>query len=71
MVQRFSELYRVHQGMAVDVCLVMTVQLLAAKMECGDLPSVCFEADAAQVTTHAQIKCASEYVRCLKTACVQ
>ena len=71
MVQRFSELYRVDQGMAVDVCLVMTVQLRAAKMECGDLAAVGFKPNAAQVCAHAKIKCASEYVRGLKTASIQ
>jgi len=53
MVQRFPELYRVHKGMAVDVCLVMTVQLRSAKMECGDLPAVGSKLNAAQVTAHA------------------
>ena len=53
MVQRFSELYRVYQGMAVDVCLVMTVKFLAAKMECGDLSAVGSKPDAAQVSAHA------------------
>ena len=47
MVQRFPKLYRVHQGVAVDVCLVMTVQLRAAKMERGNLSAVRFKADVA------------------------
>ncbi len=64
MVQRFPELYRVHQGMAVDVCLVMAVQFLTAKMERGNLSAVGFKPDlscrslwakpdTAQVTAHA------------------
>jgi len=39
--------------MAVDVCLVMAVQLRAVKMECGDLSAVGFKPDVAQVTAHA------------------
>ena len=66
MVQRFPELYRVYQCVAIDVGLVMKMQFLAAEMKCGDLLAVGLEPDLGKIPAHAQIKRASEDVRGLK-----
>ena len=71
MVQRFPELYRVHQGMAAYVLLVMFVKVMAGKHKTCYLLAVLPEPDVSQITAHAYEKCASEYVCCFKTACIQ
>jgi len=62
MVQRFPELDRIYQGMAVNVRLVMGMQILAAEMEHGNLSAVCPDSDTLKVTAHAQEKRTPEYV---------
>ncbi len=66
VIQRFSELDRVHQGVAADIGPIVPVQVLAAKKESDDLFAAVAEPDARKVAAHAQIKCASEDVRGLK-----
>jgi hypothetical protein len=42
--------------MTVYVCLVMLVQIMAAKVKRSDLPAIRFEPYAAQIAAHAQVK---------------
>ena len=67
MVQCFPELDRVHQSMTVDVGFIMPVQIVPAEVEHGNLFAVGFKPDGGKIPAHAQVKCASEDVRGLKT----
>ena len=71
MVQGFPELHRINHSVAAYVLLVMFVKVLAGKHETCYLLAVLPEPDVSQVTAHAYEKCASEYVCCFKTACIQ
>jgi hypothetical protein len=71
MVQRFPELDRVHQSMAVDIGPVMPVQFPPFKTKRGHRPAVCLEPDKDQVTAHAQVKGSPEDVRGLKAGSCQ
>jgi hypothetical protein len=67
VVQRFSELDRVHQSMTAHIGFVMSVQIVSTEVEHGDLLAACLEPDGGEIPAHAQVKCASEDVRGLKT----
>ena len=53
--------------MTVNVCLVMLVQIMAAKVKRGDLSTIRFEPYAAQISAHAQVKRPFKNIRGLKT----
>ena len=71
MVQRFPELHRINHSVAAYVLPVMFVKVMAGKHKTCYLFAVLPEPDVSQITAHAYEKCASEYVCCFKTACVQ
>jgi len=71
MVQRFSELNGINQGMAVDIGFVMFVQIMASKPKGCYLFAVLPEPDVCQITAHTHEKCTSEYIRGLKVGCTQ
>ena len=66
MVQRFSELQRIDQGLAVAILFIQLVQAPAGEQKRGDRLAVVPEADPAQLATPAQKKCPSKNVRSLK-----
>jgi len=71
MVQRFPELHRINHSVAAYVLPVMFVKVMAGKHKTCYLFAVLPEPDVSQITAHTYEKCASEYVRGLKIACVQ
>ena len=71
MVQGFPELHRINHSVAAYVLPVMYVKVIAGKHKACYLLDVLTEPDVSQVIAHAYEKCASEYVRCFKTACIQ
>ena len=66
MVQRFSKLQRVDQGLPVSILFVQLIQVPAGEQERGNPSAISPEADPAQLTTPAQKKCPSKNVRGLK-----
>ena len=67
MVQRFSQLHRVHQRAAGSIISVKLFDILARDQECGDTFAVSPDTDVRKITAFAQEKCASKYVCGLKT----
>ncbi len=65
MVQCFPELQRVHKGMAVDIGLVVFMQVVPFEHKTCDLPVP--EPDILKVTAHAHEKRTSKNVCGLKT----
>ena len=53
MVQRLPELQRIHQGLAVSVCLVQLVQAFAPDQKSGDPAAIVPELDLTQLTALA------------------
>ncbi len=66
MVQCFSELQRIHQGMAVDVFFVMPIKVIAGKHEACDLFAVLPEPDVLKIATHTHEESTPEDVCGLK-----
>ena len=66
MVQRFPELQRVDQGLAVSILFVNLIQTPAGEQERGNPLTISPEADPAQLTTPAQKIRSSKNIRGLK-----
>jgi len=71
VIQRLSELDRVHLRTAIDIGSVMLVKVCTGEQERGNLSSVGSEPDFVQVSAHAQVKRPSEDVRGLKAGLCQ
>jgi len=71
VVQRFPELQRVDQGLAVSILFVQSIQASAGEQEAGNSFAVVPEADPAQLTTPAQKKRSSKNIRGLKVVSFQ
>ena len=71
MVQRFPEVQRIDQGLAVSILLIQFIQAPAGEQETGNRFAIAPEADSAQLSTPAQKKRSSKNVRGLKAACFQ
>ena len=71
MVQRFSELQRINQGLAVSILFVQLVQTPAGEQERSNRPAISSEADPAQLTAPAQKERPSKNIRGLKAVCFQ
>jgi hypothetical protein len=67
MVQRFPELQRVDQGLAVSILFIQLIQAPPGEQERGNPFTIAPEADPAQLTTPAQKKCPSKNIRGLKS----
>jgi hypothetical protein len=66
MVQRFPELQRIDQSLAVSILFVQLIQTPADKQERGNPFAITPEADPAQLTTPAQKERSSKNVGSLK-----
>jgi len=66
VVQRFSELQWIDQGLAISILFVQFIQAPAGEQEAGNSFAVVPEADPAQFTTPAQKKRSSKNVCGLK-----
>ncbi len=62
MIKRFSELYRVYQGMAVDIGFIVFVKFRTGKHKGCYLLPVISKPDVFKITAHAHKKRAPEYV---------
>jgi hypothetical protein len=71
MIQRFSELQWIDQGLAVSILFVQFIQSPAGEQERGNPFAIAPEADPAQLTTPAQKECPSKNVRGFKAVCFQ
>jgi len=67
MVQRFPELQRVDQGLAVSILFIQLIQAPAGEQERGNPSAISPEADPAQLTTPTQKERSSKNVSGLKT----
>jgi len=66
VVQRFSKLQWIDQGLAVSILLVQSIQAAAGEQERGNPFAIAPEADPAQFTTPAQKIRSSKNVSGLK-----
>ena len=66
MVQRYPELQRVDQSLAVSILFVQLIQTPAGEQERGNPSAISPEPDPAQLTTPAQKKRSSKNIRGLK-----
>jgi hypothetical protein len=66
MVQRFSELQRIDQGLAGSILFVQPVQAFTGNQKHSDSLAIIPEPDPAQFSTPTQKKRSSKYVRGLK-----
>ena len=67
MVQRFPELQRVDQGLAVSIFFIQLIQAPPGEQERGNPFTIFPKADSVQLTTVAQKERSSKNVRGLKT----
>ncbi|CAB1064134.1 hypothetical protein D1BOALGB6SA_8925 [Olavius sp. associated proteobacterium Delta 1] len=71
MVQRFPELQRVDQGLAVPILFIQLIQAPPGDQERGNPFAVTPKPDPAQLTTPAQKECSSKNIRGLKAVAFQ
>ena len=71
MVQRFPELQRIDQGLAVSILFVQLIQVRAGEQERGYWFTIAPEVDPTQLSTPAQKECPSKNISCLKAAWFQ
>ncbi|CAB1065846.1 hypothetical protein D1BOALGB6SA_10645 [Olavius sp. associated proteobacterium Delta 1] len=63
MVQRFPELQRIDQGLAVSILFIKLIQAPAGEQERGNPFTIVPKADSVQLTTSAQKKRSSKNIR--------
>jgi hypothetical protein len=71
MVQRFSKLQGIHQGLTIPVLNIKLINAFAFDQKTHDLPGIFLKPDIRQLSSLAQKKRASKNIRGLQTVWIQ